>query len=835
MENRIRIPEELAILPVRDMVLFPGAVLPITVGRESSLALLNSLHGEHKLLGVVAQHDPRVEEPSAADLHTVGTAARIHKTVRMPNGNVVVFMEGLERFRLLELVTFHPFLRARVHVEPDIVGPMDAELTALKRNAQDLFRDVVARSPQLSDDLQTAVYNIDDPGRLADFIAGTLPSLPTLMRQELLETFDVRLRLETLVRELSKELEVLELRSKIQEQVQEQVNQTQREYLLREQMKAIQKELGESEDAETETEELRKKIEESGMPQEARKECERELKRLRKMTPASAEYMVSRTYLEWMTSLPWTKSSGAEEIDIPKAQGILDDDHYDLEKVKQRILDYLAVKKLQPGMKGPILCFLGPPGVGKTSLGKSIARALGRKFVRISLGGMHDEAEIRGHRRTYIGALPGQIIQGMRRAETNDPVFMLDEVDKLGRDFRGDPSAALMEVLDPEQNNAFRDHYLDVPFDLSKVLFIATANWIDPIPEPLRDRMEIIELPGYTEEEKIHIATKYLIPKQATEHGLKVGEHIEFTETGLREIIHSYTREAGVRNLEREIATITRKQARRIAEKLGSAKAIVAKREELGAAIDTAAPDPPAPPAVEKMVVTPEVVRELLGVPKYHVEKEVEDRVKKPGVSVGLVWTPVGGDVVFIEATRMRGGKQFTMTGHLGEVMQESMRAALSWVRAHAEEYDIDVDFFRKQDIHIHVPSGAIPKDGPSAGVAMITALVSLLSGRPVRPRVAMTGEISLAGIVLPVGGIKEKVLGAKRAGIQEVILPAENEPNVKEDLLPHMIEGLKLHFVRTVDQALEIALGPFEAAEKKPRAERAKEEKLQPGIRSLN
>jgi ATP-dependent Lon protease len=835
MENRIRIPEDLAILPVRDMVLFPGAVLPITVGRESSLALLNSLQGEHKLLGVVAQHDPRVEEPAAADLHTVGTAARIHKTVRMPNGNVVVFMEGLERFRLLELVTFQPFLRARVHVEPDIVGPLDPELTALKRNAQDLFRDVVARSPQLSDDLQTAVYNIDDPGRLADFIAGTLPSLPTLMRQELLETFDVRLRLETLVRELSKELEVLELRSKIQEQVQEQVNQTQREYLLREQMKAIQKELGESEDSETEIEELRKKVEESGMPQEARKECERELKRLKKMTPASAEYMVSRTYLEWMTTLPWTKSSGAEEIDIPKAQGILDDDHYDLEKVKQRILDYLAVKKLQPGMKGPILCFLGPPGVGKTSLGKSIARALGRKFVRISLGGMHDEAEIRGHRRTYIGALPGQIIQGMRRAETNDPVFMLDEVDKLGRDFRGDPSAALMEVLDPEQNNAFRDHYLDVPFDLSKVLFIATANWIDPIPEPLRDRMELIELLGYTEEEKIHIATKYLIPKQAAEHGLKVGEHIEFAEEGLRQIIHSYTREAGVRNLEREIATITRKQARRIAEKLGSSKAAVIKREDLGATVDVAAEKTATPLPAEKMVVTPEVVRELLGVPKYHVEKEVEDRVKQPGVSVGLVWTPVGGDVVFIEATRMRGGKQFTMTGHLGEVMQESMRAALSWVRAHADEYEIDVDFFRKQDIHIHVPSGAIPKDGPSAGVAMITALVSLLSGRAVRPRVAMTGEISLAGIVLPVGGIKEKVLGAKRAGIQEVILPADNEPNVKEDLQPHMIEGLKLHFVRTVDQALEIALGPFEETQKKPRAERAKEEKPQPGVRSLN
>jgi ATP-dependent Lon protease len=560
--------------------------------------------------------------------------------------------------------------------------------------------------------------------------------------------------------------------------VQEQVSQSQREYLLREQMKAIQKELGEGDDGQADLEDLRKKLEQSGMPAEAKKECAREMKRLQKMTPASAEYMVARTYLEWMTSLPWNKSAGVSEIDIPKGREILDEDHYDLEKVKERILDYLAVKKLQPGMKGPILCFVGPPGVGKTSLGKSIARALDRKFVRISLGGMHDEAEIRGHRRTYIGALPGQIIQGLRRAETNDPVFMLDEVDKLGRDFRGDPSAALMEVLDPEQNGSFRDHYLDVPFDLSKVLFIATANWMDPIPEPLRDRMEIIELPGYTEVEKVHIAQKYLVPKQTTEHGLKVGEQVTFTEEGLREIIHSYTREAGVRNLEREIATLVRKQARRIAEN-----------------------------QLEPLSVTPEVVRKTLGVPKYRSEREVEDRVKRPGTSVGLVWTPAGGDIVFIEASRMRGGKQFTMTGHLGEVMQESMTAALTWVRANAELYGIDPDFFRKQDIHVHVPSGAVPKDGPSAGVAMVTALVSLLSGRPVRPRVAMTGELSLSGVVLPVGGIKEKVLGAKRAGIREVILPAENEPNVKEDLQDHVLEGIEIHYARTVDQALEWAL----------------------------
>jgi len=777
-EKKFVVPEILPILPVRDTVLFPGAVLPLTVGRESSLALVSALQGDEKMLGVVAQLDPRIEDPAAADLHKVGTLAKVHKTVKMPNGNVVIFLEGLQRIQLVDLIGLRPFLRARVEAQPDILGEADTELEALQRNAQELFRDVVSHSPQLSDDLQSAAMNIDDPGRLADFIAGTLPSLSTLLRQELIETSSVRRRLETLIRELSKELEVLELRSKIHDQVQEQVSQNQREYLLREQMKAIQKELGESDDSMQEIDELRKKVEEAAMSAEAKKECDRELKRLAKMTPASAEYMVSRTYLEWMTSLPWSKSSGSEEIDIPKAHAILDEDHYDLQKVKERILDYLAVKKLQPGMKGPILCFVGPPGVGKTSLGKSIARSLGRKFVRIALGGMHDEAEIRGHRRTYIGALPGQVIQGLKRAETNDPVMMLDEVDKLGRDFRGDPSSALMEVLDPEQNNAFRDHYLDVPFDLSKVLFIATANWMDPIPEPLRDRMEIIELPGYTGEEKLHIAHKYLIPKQTAENGIKAGEQIEFTDEGLREIIHSFTREAGVRNLEREIATITRKQARRIAEG-----------------------------QTEKMLVTPEIVREFLGVPKFRTEKEVEERVKRPGVAVGLVWTPVGGDIIFIEATRMRGGKQFTMTGHLGEVMQESMTAALTWTRANGERYGIDPDFFRKQDIHIHVPSGAVPKDGPSAGAAMVTALVSLLSGRPIRDRLAMTGEMTLSGIVLPIGGVKEKVLGAKRAGIKEVLLPADNEPNVVADLTPDILGDIKITYVRTLDEVLEHAL----------------------------
>jgi ATP-dependent Lon protease len=775
------IPDELPILPVRDTVLFPGAVMPLPVGRESSLALLNSLEGTEKILGVVAQLDPRIEAPTGTDLHSVGTLAKVHKMVRMPNGNVVAFLEGLDRIRVKEVLGFKPFLKAHAELQPDLEDQRDSELTALQRNVQELFREVVARSPQLSDDLQSEVMNIESAGRMADFVSSTLPSLSTMIRQELLETFSVRKRMESLINELTKEREVLDLRSKIQDQVQEQVNQSQREFLLREQMKAIQKELGESDDGAAEIDELRKKVEEAGMSAEAKKECERELKRLAKMTPASAEYMVARTYLEWMTSLPWNKTSGAEEIDIPKAEAILDEDHYDLVKIKQRILDYLAVKKLQPGMKGPILCFVGPPGVGKTSLGKSIARALGRKFVRISLGGMHDEAEIRGHRRTYIGALPGQIIQGIRRAETMDPVVMLDEVDKLGRDFRGDPSAALMEVLDPEQNSTFRDHYLDVPFDLSKVLFIATANWLDPVPEPLRDRMEILELSGYTEEEKVHIAKRYLVSRQTKEHGV-TDEQIEFTDEALRDLIRHYTREAGVRSLEREIGTLVRKQARRMAEG-----------------------------KTDKLVVTPEVVRDVLGIPKARLEKEVEERVQKPGVSVGLVWTPVGGDIVFIEASKMRGGKTFTMTGHLGDVMQESMRAALTWVRANSERYGIDPDFFRKQDVHIHVPSGAVPKDGPSAGVAMVTALVSLLTGRAIKPRVAMTGEISLSGIVLPVGGIKEKVLGAKRAGIKEVILPSENEPNVKEDLPEELLGDVKVHFVRTAEEALEIALGKFE------------------------
>jgi len=767
----------LAILPVRDTVLFPNAILPLTVGRESSLELINSLPEGEKYIGVIAQRDPRVDAPQPADLYQIGTVAFVHKIIKLPTQSLFIFVEGLQRIALEEALQLEPFLRARVKPLPDVV-PEDnrADFQALVRSVTTLFQQTVQLSPTLSDDLQTVVINIDDPGRLGDFIAANLPSLSSTEKQELLESLDLKGRLDRLNHLLAREVEVLQLRSKIQSDVQDQVTQSQREYYLREQMKAIQKELGEA-DEQQEIEELRKKIEGAGMTEEARKEALRELSRLAKMSPAAADYHVTRTYLDWLVVLPWQKI-GELKVDVHKAKEVLETDHYDLEKVKERILDYLAVLQLKPQMKGPLLCFVGPPGVGKTSLGKSIARALDRKFIRMSLGGIHDEAEIRGHRRTYIGALPGQIMQGIRRAETRDPVFMLDEVDKIGRDFRGDPSSALLEVLDPEQNSHFRDNYLDVQFDLSKVLFICTANVLDTIPPPLLDRMEMLELQGYTEEEKIEIAVRHLIPKQTEEHGIKLGEQIEFTREAIGAISRHYTREAGVRNLEREIATLCRKQARKIAEG-----------------------------HTEKLTVTPENLADFLGVQRFRMETELVDRTREPGVAVGLAWTPTGGDILFVEVTSMKGGKNFTMTGHVGKVMQESMQAALAWVRAHAEEYEIDPDFFEHQDIHIHVPAGAIPKDGPSAGITMVSALVSALAHRPIHPRLAMTGEITLSGQVLPVGGIKEKVLAARRAGVNQVLLPADNEPNVKEDLPDDMLEGLELRYVKTIREAIDLAL----------------------------
>jgi ATP-dependent Lon protease len=765
----------LPILPVRDTVLFPHAVLPLTVGRESSVQLINSL-GEDKTIVVVAQREARVDAPQPTDLYTVGTLAVVHKVVKMPNQSLFVFAEGLERVKLAEFSQLSPFMRAQVTSIPEAIPPKNSEVEALQRNVLTLFQQIVAGSPTLSDELSTVAMNIEEPGRLVDFIASSLPSLSTADKQDTLETTDVRIRLEKINQHLAKELEVQQLRNKIQSEVQDRVQQTQREYYLREQMKAIQKELGEQDEGQRESEDLRQKIEAAGMPDDVKKEALKELGRLSRMSPMAADYSVTRNYIEWLAVLPWAKTSGVE-IEIPKAKEILDADHYDLQKVKDRILDYLSVRRLKPTMKGPILCFVGPPGVGKTSLGKSIARALGRKFVRLSLGGVHDEAEIRGHRRTYIGALPGQIIQGIRRAETKDPVFMLDEIDKVGRDFRGDPGSALLEALDPEQNSSFRDNYLDVTFDLSKVLFITTANMLDPIAEPLRDRMEIIELQGYTEEEKVHIAFQYLVPRQIEENGI-TAEQIEFPEEAVRHVIRHYTREAGVRNLERNIGTICRKQARRLAEG-----------------------------KTEKLVVTEETVQQFLGGIKIRSEGEIAERTKRAGVVVGLAWTPSGGDILFVEANQMKGKGGLTITGQIQDVMRESMQAALSWVRSNAKPLGIDDEFFANHDIHIHVPAGAIPKDGPSAGVTIVTALVSLLSGRLVRPLTAMTGEITLSGNVLPVGGIKEKVLAAKRAGVLDVILPADNKTNVDEDLTPEQLQGLTTHYVKTIDEVLELAL----------------------------
>ena len=693
--EEIAVLEDLPVLTVRDTVIYPGALLPITVGRPSSLALVQSL-GENRTLAVVSQVDPRVEAPEPEDLFQIGTVCIMHKAIKVPKDNLLLFCEAIARIRTHEFTATEPFLRARVERLPDIEPEITPEIEALRQNVVTLFQQIVSASPNLSDELSVNAANIDEPGRLADYIAGTLPFLGHTERQHLLEQLDGKARLSEIHRNLTRELELVELRGRIQSQVQGQLSQNQREFYLREQLKAIQKELGEGDDANRDIEELRAKLEGAGMAEGVKTEALRELNRLARMSPASPEYGMARTYLEWMASLPWAVSSGSH-VDVKRAAEILDEDHYDLEKVKQRILDYLAVLQLKPVLKGPILCFVGPPGVGKTSLGRSIARALGRKFARISMGGMHDEAEIRGHRRTYIGALPGQIIQALRRAGSNDPVFMLDEVDKLGRDFRGDPASALLEVLDPEQNFTYRDNYLDVPFDLSKVLFITTANVLDPVPDALRDRMEIIPLEGYTEQEKVIIAFRYLVPRQTTENGLTAADDIEFSDDAVRFLVRRYTREAGVRNLEREIGSLCRKQARRIAE---------GKRE--------------------KVLVTPEVVEKDLGAPRFRTDTEVADRTRRPGVAVGLAWTPVGGDVLFIEAGRMPGGnKGLIMTGQLGPVMQESVQAALTWVRANATKYGIDPDLFKTSDIHIHVPAGAIPKDGPSAGITMATALLS--------------------------------------------------------------------------------------------------------------
>jgi ATP-dependent Lon protease len=786
-EHPVSIPSELPVLPLRDTVLFPNSFLPLAVARESSVRLIEDAISGNKLVGVFTQRDASVEEPTQDDLHRIGTATHIHKMFKLPDGSLRLIVQGLSRLTLDSLTQMRPYLRAKVTTAEDIVREEDRlEIDALQRNIKTNFQHVVSLSPLLSDDLQALAMNIPEPGRLADFIASSLATLSTAVKQEVLETLDVRARLDLLNRLLIKESEVLELGSKIQSQVQSEVGKNQREYFLREQLKAIQKELGEGDDQTKEVEELREKIEAAGMPEPVKKEAKRELDRLSKMPVAAAEYTVSRTYLDWLIALPWAKRTD-DVIDLNRTKAVLDADHSGLEKAKDRILEYLAVRKLNPTMKGPILCFVGPPGVGKTSLAKSIASSLDRKFVRVSLGGMRDEAEIRGHRRTYIGALPGQIIQGLRRAESKNPVFILDEIDKLGSDFRGDPSSALLEVLDPEQNNTFRDHYLDVPFDLSEVLFITTANILDPVPPALRDRMEVLEIPGYTEEEKVKIAKEHLMAKQIANHGL-TEEFASFTDETLHAVIRGYTREAGVRNLEREIASLCRKIARRKAEGL----------------------DTP-------VKVTPDIVVEMLGAPKF-LDEEIEERTKNPGVAIGMAWTPTGGEILFIEASRMQGAGTLTLTGHLGDVMKESARAALSWFRAHASEYQVDPDFYKSSEIHLHVPSGAIPKDGPSAGVTMTVALASEMTGRPVRGDLAMTGEITLSGRVLPVGGIKEKVLAARRVGIREVVLPRQNEKNINEDLSEELRRDMTIHLVSTIDEVLLLALTPASAAQRTER-----------------
>jgi ATP-dependent Lon protease len=778
-DRPLAIPAELPILPLRDTVLFPNSFMPLAVARESSVKLIDDAIADGKLIAVFTQRDAAIEEPGRDDLYNVGTATHIHKMFKLPDGSLRLIVQGLARLTLGEIVSTHPYLRARVTSANEDTKDRDViEIDALARNIKTNFQQVVSLSPLLSDDLQTLAMNISEPGRLADFIASSLTTISTAVKQEVLETLDIRARMDNLNRILIKELEVLELGSKIQSQVQSEVGKNQREYFLREQMKAIQKELGEGDDQTKEIEELGEKIEAAGMPDPVKKEALRELDRLSKMPVAAAEYTVSRTYLDWLVALPWNRRTD-EVIDLPKTKGILDAQHSGLEKAKDRIIEYLAVRKLNPTVKGPILCFVGPPGVGKTSLARSIAESLERKFVRVSLGGMRDEAEIRGHRRTYIGALPGQIIQGLRRAESKNPVFILDEIDKLGSDFRGDPSSALLEVLDPEQNNTFRDHYLDVPFDLSEVLFITTANILDPVPPALRDRMEVLEIAGYTEDEKLQIATDHLVEKQVKNHGL-TSDYIQFSPDALRQVIRGYTREAGVRNLEREIGALCRKAARRRAE--GDETPIS---------------------------VTPDVVMQMLGAPRF-LDEEMEERTKEPGVAIGLAWTPVGGEVLFVEASRMAGSGSLTLTGQLGDVMKESARAALSWLRMHAREYGIDPEFFKSAEMHVHVPSGAIPKDGPSAGVTMATAMASQLTGRPVRSEVAMTGEITLSGRVLPVGGIKEKVLAARRVGINEVILPKQNGKNINEDLTPELRQNLIVHLVSTIDEVLALALQPI-------------------------
>ncbi len=770
-DDRISIPENIPILPLRGTVLYPELILPIMVGRKRSVKLIDDAMERDRIIGVVTQRRSETEDPKEEELYGVGVGALILRMIREMDGSQRVIVQGISRIRIEEFTQKDPYYLAKVEViqESQAKG---VEVEALMMNLKNLFQKAVDLAPYLTSEMGQMVSNIKSPGILADLIGSNL-NIPTVEKQNILGTIEVKERLNKVHILLNKEVQVLELGNKIQSQVKEDMDKTQREYYLREQLKAIKKELGELDEHTAEIKELQERIGKAKMPEEALKAAQKELDRLSKIPPASAEYTVARTYLDWLIDLPWSVSTH-DNLDIKNASRILDEDHYDLEKVKKRILEYLAVRKLKSDMKGPILCFVGPPGVGKTSLGKSIARAMDRKFIRISLGGVRDEAEIRGHRRTYVGALPGRIIQGIKKAGSNNPVFMIDEVDKIGMDFRGDPSSALLEVLDPEQNYSFSDHYIDIAFDLSKVMFITTANVLETIPPALKDRMEVLELPGYSEDEKIMIAKDFLIPRQLEEHGLS-SDLLEFEDKAISAIINSYTREAGVRNLEREIASVCRGVAKEVAE--GNK---------------------------EKVTVQVDMLHRFLGPVKFF--PEVAERTSEPGVATGLAWTPTGGDIIFVEATQMKGEKGLTLTGQLGEVMKESAQAALSYVRTKAKDLGVKEDFFEKTDLHIHVPAGAIPKDGPSAGLTLFMAITSLLTGRLVRSDVAMTGEITLRGLILPVGGIKEKVLAAKRAGINVVILPKKNEKDLEE--IPKSVKKeMEFKFVSRMDEAIPLVL----------------------------
>ncbi len=785
-EQMPELPPEIPVLPAGGNVVFPGMMIPLIFSNERAVRCVDEVVMGDRLVVLTAQKDPNVEDPTPGDLYDVGCAAAVLKMLRFPDGTTRILAQGIARTIIADYTQTEPFFRARVRRGEETSRPTQ-KLRALVAHVSNQFQKLVAMMPNVADEVKIAALNISDPGKLADFITSNL-NIRVEEKQKVLATLDVERRLEILSGIIARETQLLELGSRIQKEVQDEMAKNQREYYLREQLKAIRNELGEGDERSREIEELRSQIAAAHMSEEAQSVAEKELDRLARMSPNAAEYTVARTYLDWLVSLPWDKES-QDKLDVKAAARVLDEDHHDLEKVKQRILEYLAVRKLKPDSRGPILCFVGPPGVGKTSLGRSIARALGREFHRLSLGGVRDEAEIRGHRRTYVGALPGRIIQGIRKVGTRNPLFMLDEVDKLGADFRGDPASALLEVLDPEQNSTFSDHYLEVRFDLSKVMFITTANLLDPIPPALRDRMEVLELPGYTHEEKLAIAKKHLLPRQIAEHGLTRGQ-IRVLDSALNRIISSYTREAGVRNLEREIGSICRKVAKYVAEGGKKPRTISAAN-----------------------------VAEYLGPVKFY--SELADRANQPGVATGMAWTSTGGEILFVESTRMPGKKGLTLTGQLGDVMKESAQAALSYIRAHAKELGIPEDFFAETDIHIHVPAGAIPKDGPSAGITMAASLISLLTSRPVKPRLAMTGEITLRGRVLPVGGIKEKVLAAHRAGIRTIILPSKNQKDL--DDVPTDVRG-RIRFI-PVDTIEEVVAAAFDlpASRAKPPQNRAK------------